>query len=286
MFQHLPLFRCKYFMNRIFLSLIFIFPLVAQSQVADSAKRMIRLQGALNFRDLGGYPTKDGKQVKWGKIYRSAEINNLTNSDVNTLDNLAINYVMDFRGPAEVAAAPDKIPAHAVRVSLPYGSENVGDKMKMMKMMSTASTGDSIMLPFYTNIESFAKRYKPVFEVLLKNSNDSAILFHCTAGKDRTGIGAALILYALGVDEKNIMNDFLASNYYRKPDNERMRGMLVNTYHMNPAVVEDVLGVKEKYLQASFETIRSKYGSIDNYLEKEMGLNKKNIKTLRQKYLN
>ena len=273
-------------MKRVIVCLLLTIPFLGKTQIEDSAKRMIKLQGALNFRDLGGYSTKDGKQVKWGKIYRSAEINNLTTSDLNMLDHLAINYVMDFRGPAEVATAPDKIPTHAVRVSLPYGSENVGDRMKMMKMMSSASTGDSIMLPFYTNIESFGKRYKPVFEVLLKNANDSAILFHCTAGKDRTGIGAALILYALGVDERIIINDFLASNYYRKPDNERMRGMLVNTYHMNPAVVEDVLGVKEKYLLATFETIRSKYGSMDNYLEKEMGLTKKNIKTLRQKYVN
>jgi protein-tyrosine phosphatase len=144
--------------------------------------------------------TKDGKTVKWGRIYRSGEINNLTAADLDTMENRHINYVMDFRGPAEVATAPDKLPRGAVRVSLPYGSKQVGDKGRMMQVMATASTGDSIMLPFYAQIAPFAQRYKPVFTNLLNNSDDSALLFHCSAGKDHTGIGAALVLYALGVD--------------------------------------------------------------------------------------
>lgn len=257
-----------------------------RAQVADSSMRMVRLKGAINFRDLGGYATKDGRHVKWGKIYRSAEINNLTAGDLDSLKNRHIHYIMDFRGPAEFNTAPDKLPETAIRISLPAGSENVGDRSKMMQQMSAASTGDSIMLPFYNNIEPFGDRYRPVFQTLLKNNADSSVLFHCTAGKDRTGIGAALVLYALGVEEEQIMQDFLASNYYRKPDMERMRKMLVDNYHLKEEVVNDVMSVKEKYLEATFGTIRAKYGSLDNYLKVVMGLHKKELKHLRNMYLN
>ncbi|MEI9955511.1 MAG: tyrosine-protein phosphatase [Ferruginibacter sp.] len=137
---------------------------------------MVKLKGALNFRDIGGYAAAKGKHVKWGKIYRSAEINNLTTADLDSLQARHINYDMDFRGPSEVSIAPDKIPVGATRISLPAGSEGVGDRTKMMEMMSKASTGDSIMLPFYTNIQSFTDRYKPVFATLLNNNKDSAVI--------------------------------------------------------------------------------------------------------------
>lgn len=262
-----------------------IIPFFGMSQIVDSTKREVKLQGAINFRDIGGYKTKDGREVKWGKIYRSAEINRLTDADLQKLEDLKIHYVLDFRGPAEVAAGADKIPNTSIRISLPAGSEDVGDRSKTFKSMSTAATGDSIMLPFYSNVEPFQKRYQPMFEALLNNANDSALVYHCTAGKDRTGIATALILYALGVDENIIMQDYLATNFYRKSDNGRMRQMLISNYHMKENVVDDVLGVKENYLNATFQAIRLKYGSIDHFLKKEMGLNKSKLKALRNKYL-
>lgn len=265
--------------------MIVALPLYSICQIADSLKREVKLQGAINFRDIGGYKTKDGKEVKWGKIYRSAEISRLTNSDLEKLEAMKIHYVLDFRGPAEVAAGADKVPNAAIRISLPAGSEEVGDRSKMFKSMSTATEGDSIMLPFYSNIDAYPKRYKPMFEALINNANDSALVYHCTAGKDRTGIATALILYALGVDEQTIMSDYLATNYYRKSDNGRMRKMLIDTYHINEAVVDDVLGVKETYLKATFQAITNKYGSINNFLKSEMGLNKSSIKKLKKKYL-
>ncbi len=273
-------------MKTYFSLLVMFFPFFAISQIADSLKREVKLQGAINFRDIGGYKTKDCKEVKWGKIYRSAEINRLTAADLEKLEALKIHYVLDFRGPAEVAAGPDKLPNTAIRISLPAGSEDVGNRSKMFQSMSVATVGDSIMLPFYSNIDAYPKRYKPMFDALINNSNDSSLVYHCTAGKDRTGIATALILYALGVDEQTIMNDYLATNYYRQSDNGRMRKMLMDNYHMKEAVVDDVLGVKELYLKATFEAITKIYGSIDNYLEIEMGLNKKALKKLKRKYLN
>ena len=173
----------------------------------------------------------------------------------------------------------------ATRISLQAGSEQVGDRTKMMQQMSKAQNGDSIMLPFYTDLSPFKNRYQPMFNVLLNTHKDSAVLYHCTAGKDRTGIATALILYALGVDEKTIMADYLASNFYRASDMNRMKKLLIESYHMNESVVEDVMGVKEKYLQATFDAINNKYGSIDKFLKTEMGLTNHKRKILYRKYL-
>jgi protein-tyrosine phosphatase len=256
---------------------------IGESQVTDSSRREIKLQGVVNFRDVGGYPAKDGRHVKWGKIYRSADLSHLTPGGIDTLNQLAVAYIADFRGPAEVKLAPDKIPASATRVSLPAGSEHTGDSNYMKQMLLAAR--DSGLVPFYSDIHALGDRYKPLFEELLQISADSAVLFHCTAGKDRTGIAAALILYALNVYDKKIMEDYLASNYYRKNENERsIKGMMM-LYKMDEQTARNVMGVQANYLMATFNTIIVQYGSVDNYLEKVMGLSKTKRKLLQEKFL-
>lgn len=258
--------------------------MLVKAQISDSTQRKVYLIGAVNFRDIGGYPTKQGKIVTWGKIYRGAELANLTASDITELEKRKVHQVLDFRGPSEAAAAPDKLPKTAIRISLPAGSENVGDKMQMMKMMTSSKNADSIIIPFYSNIEPFEKRYKPMFEALLNNNSDSALLFHCTAGKDRTGIAAALILTALGVEKQKVIDDYLASDYYRQSDNQRMKKMLVDMYKMDEKVVDGVMGTRPQYIEATFNAIKTQYGSMDNFFKIAMGLTKKDIKKLRKMY--
>jgi protein-tyrosine phosphatase len=255
----------------------------ADAQIADSSRREIKLQGVVNFRDIGGYETKDGHHVKWGKLYRSADLSHVTASGLDTLSRLSIAYIADFRGPAEVKTAPDKIPFSATRVSLPAGSEHTGDSNYMKQMLLSAK--DSGLIPFYSDIHALGDRYKPLFAELLQVSPDSAVLFHCTAGKDRTGIAAALILYALNVKEDKIMEDYLASAYYRKKETERsIKGMMA-VYKMDEAAARNLMGVKESYLTATYDAIVAQYGSIDNYLDKVMGLTPEKRRLLQQKFL-
>lgn len=266
------------------LSYLFFLTLTSSAfaQIADSSKREVKLQGAVNFRDIGGYETKDGKHVKWGKLYRSADLSRLTDADLNKLSQLSIAYIADFRGPAEVKTAPDKIPTRATRISLPAGSEHTGDSNYMKQMLLSAK--DSGLVPFYRDIHALGDRYKPLFTELLTVSSDSAVLFHCTAGKDRTGIAAALILYALNVDEDKIVEDYLASDYYRKKETERsIKGMMV-VYKMDEATARNLMGVKEDYIRATYEAIVTQYGSVDAYLEKVMDLTPAKRKTLQQKF--
>jgi len=274
------------FMKRIFSLLLGIcFFITVKAQIADSAKREIKLEGAINFRDIGGYATKDGRHVKWGKIYRSASLNKLTDDDLKKLQNLSLAYIADFRGPYEVQAAPDRVPANVTRISLPAGSETIGDS-NYMKYMIQQMKKDSSLVTFYSTLSPFKERYKPVFDEMLHLDKDSAMLFHCTAGKDRTGIAAALILYSLGVDEKTIMQDYLATNYYRAAENEKAIGGMVKLYGLDESVARNMMAAKESYLEATFAAIKNQYGSVDNYLDKEMGLDKKKIKKIRALYLN
>jgi len=252
------------------------------AQVADSAKRKVELQGAVNFRDLGGYTTKDGHHIKWGKIYRSADMSKLTDQDLTTLAERKIAYDVDLRGTQESKQAPDRMNPNTDYILCPAGSDNVGN---MMQSFKGKTHGDSIMVDYYSNTTYLADRYKPFFGKLLAMPEDKSLVFHCTAGKDRTGIGAALLLYSLGVPYETIMKDYEASNYYRAAENEKMAKQMVQFLKVNEAVAKDVVAVKKEYLDATFTAIKKQYGSIDNYLKTQVGLTNKDIKELKAKFL-
>lgn len=255
----------------------------AEAQVADSTRRHIVLQGAVNVRDLGGYPGADGLHVRWGTIYRSADISHLTDADLRTLDYLHIRYDVDLRGVAESAQAPDRVNPGTDYILCPAGSDSVGNWMR--QMASLKGSGDSLMIAFYTNTTYLAARYKPFFQKLLTLPDTSALLFHCTAGKDRTGIGAALLLYALGVPYPTIQADYEATNVYRQGANERMVQSMVKSLHVDEQVARDMLSAKGVYLDATFAAIRNQYGSVDAYLRDQLGLDDETVARLRKRFL-
>ena len=254
----------------------------ARAQVADSAKRKVELQGAVNFRDLGGYTTADGHHVKWGKIYRSADMSKLTNQDLAVLSARKIDYDVDLRGTAESKQAPDRLNPKTDYILCPAGSDSVGN---MMAGFRGKTSGDSTMQAYYSKTTYLADRYKPFFGKLLGMPEDKSLVFHCTAGKDRTGIGAALLLYSLGVPYETIIKDYEASNYYRAAENKKTAESMVKFMQINETVAKDVMSVKKEYLDATFNAIKKQYGSIDNFLKAQIGLSDNDLKTLRKKYL-
>lgn len=250
------------------------------SAAQTDTTRAVPVAGATNFRQLGGYETRQGTHVKWNKIFRSGEISKLTNDDMALLKAKHISHVVDFRGNDEVAKAKDRLPEGAVYLQLPAGSENLNSWMAQLPKLNTA---DSLMISFYSQTTNLKAKYKPFFKELLLMPDGEALLFHCTAGKDRTGIGAALLLYALGVDEETILDDYLASNEYRKAENEKMvKGMVA--MGVKEQVAKDLAAVKKEYLVATYEAITRQYGSVDLFLNNEMGLSAKDLAVLRKKY--
>jgi len=273
-------------MNKIFFSLLLFSSQAGQAQIADSSKRHVPTQGAANFRDLGGYATTDGHHVKWKSLYRSADISKLTDADLDLLKNKHINYVVDFRGVEESKKAPDRLNPGVDYILCPAGSDNnLTEWMKALTTIKTREGGDSMIKIFYAQTEFFAPRYKPFFDKLLDLPGDQSLLFHCTAGKDRTGIGAALLLYALGVPYETIVHDYTATNYYRQAENEKMTSMMVQGMHMNEEVAKSIMGARPEYLATTFAAINKEYGSVDNFLKGPLGLDEEKMKQLRSKFL-
>jgi len=269
-------------MKHLVVLIIGLFSQVSYSQdttLVFSPKRQIKLEGGSNFRDLGGYPVKGNKHVKWGHIYRSADVSKLTDRDLKTLSDLHLATVCDLRGPDELKTSPDRLPANIQYINLPAGSENT-----KVNTNYAAMNRDSMMVSTYTKTDHLKAKYQPMFEQLLVLPTDKSLMFHCTAGKDRTGMGAALILSALGVDRKYILADYAATNNFWKDAREKMLSLMAQR-GMDSSALKPMLAADPKYLESFFKAIDSKYGSMDNFLKNELLLDAEKTAKLKQLYL-
>ena len=247
-------------------------------------EREIEFEGIVNFRDLGGIINQDGKKIKWGKLYRSAKLDEVTYNDSLKFSNLGISKIVDFRTNGERIEAPDFKFSGIENIHLPMGDDNwsQNDFSKLISELSVDSL-EYFMLDLYSKIPiKFSDSYKSFFS-LLKNE-DQPILYHCTAGKDRTGIASSLILYMLDIDMKTIQKEYELSNYYRKEENLKYEKMLAE-YGISPEKTKIMMELKPSYITAIFDTISDKYGSLDNYLEKQLNVSNKDILLLRDKFL-
>lgn len=252
------------------------FQLVTDNGKAILAERHLPMTGGFNFRDLGGFKTTDGRYVKWGKIIRSDDLFHLTDADLTYLSSLPLISVVDFRSETEVQQAPDKLP-ESVTSYYPYSISPGNLSSASMDMSSLESLkGDTVMMQINEMLVSDTasiKRYRDYF-ALLQNEKNVPLLFHCSAGKDRTGMAAALTLFALGVDEETIMKDYLSSNEYL--------GDKYGEYIAKYPALKSLFEVRPKYIQAGIQWAKNEYGSMENYITKVLGAD---INKLREMYL-
>ncbi len=233
-------------------------------------ERQIMLEGAVNFRDIGGYKTSDGREVKWGRVFRSDGLARLTAGDHVVLQGLGIRRVFDFRTAAEVAEAPDHLPADgSVRhINLPV----THGKIDFIDAMTRLKTGDISWLSPEFMVEGYIQNLEqagPVWgEVLnsIAGSDEPAFLFHCTGGKDRTGTCAALILLMLGVAEDSVIQDHQLSN-------DCIAAMLPKVFEMmaswgvDPEKLVPYFTAPLEGIQALLAHLRTHYGTAARYLE-------------------
>lgn len=236
------------------------------------------LQGASNFRDLGGYPAADGSRVRFGRVFRSDHLAGLTAADLAALQTLPLSHSIDFRGMAEGAALPCEIPG-VTRLALAIEPTVVRRLRALLAAGHIPSRGQTVTLMCDT-YRGFVHQHGPTFGRFLRHllSHPTPLVFHCTAGKDRTGFAAALLLSALGVDRDTIMQDYLLSNqrYRRSPDVEGA----------GPAHVMDVLWqVQAAFLQAAFDAIDRDYGGLSSYLSGPVGVGADEREQLRRSLL-
>ena len=251
------------------------FQLVTPEGKAILAERHLPMIGGYNFRDLGGIKTTDGRYVKWGKIFRSDDLNNLTNDDLTYLSSIPLVSIVDFRSSEEIERSPDKLPS-SVKKDYAY-SITPGNLLAAINLSDLKNEQmDSAMMEMNVSLvsdTSCVKNYRSFF-TLLQNEKEVPLMFHCSAGKDRTGMGAALILFALGVDESTIYEDYLSSNNYL---GDKYAHYIAQNPNLKP-----LFEVKKEFIKAGIDKIKKEHGSVENYLTTILGVN---IQTFREKYL-
>jgi len=256
--------------------------------------RILNLENGRNFRELGGYKTTDGKTIKYHKAIRSAGLGDLSDKDVNFLGDYGLKTDIDFRSVDEAAKKPDRMPEGTKYVPLPVFKE---DETEASKIQETSIPdldyvpidGYNHMLEAYldmVNGEQAKSAYQNFFGELLANSNDNEVLlFHCSAGKDRTGMGAFFLMSALGVPMTTIKDDYLLTN---KASKSFIDNLLSQVLEHEPALVDTIkalMTVNINYLDTAEEAIKKTSGSIDNYIREELKVSDNDIKDLKKIYL-
>ena len=254
--------------------------------------RWIAFSGVRNFRDLGGYRTISGQTVRRGLLYRSANLYNLTDKDLQRLHRLSLKRIIDFRADFEKANEPDRLPADAnIQVLEIPILDTSTDAAFSLEQQIKAGKVDGInpaKLLIDANVQlvtEFTPQYRRFIHEILEASGQP-VLFHCTAGKDRTGFAAAILLRILGVPQDTVMFDYLLSNqYYFKPLRRNLILLTLAKGRKTARVVAGFLEAKASYLAAAFETIEWQYGSFDQYVSQGLELTKEQVEHLRMLYL-
>ena len=183
------------------------------TETVQDLPHAVPLEGASNLRDLGGWPVADGRRVRRGLVYRSATLANLTEADQALVASLGIRTVCDLRGVSESALRPSRLPPSAERVHLPI-EPSVGASLRDLMLREESAGEDVVSLlrrAYLDYLARFIDVYRGLFGLLLEPGRQ-AVLFHCSAGKDRTGVGAALVLTALGATREVVVADYRATD--------------------------------------------------------------------------
>lgn len=236
------------------------------------------LQGASNFRDVGGYRNADGRRVRRGQVFRSDHLAKLTPADVAQLQALGIGHSLDFRGAAECAATPYEIPG-VQRVALTIEPTVIARLQALVAQGIVPSTEETVDLMRET-YRDFVNHNAATFGRFLKHllAQPTPQVFHCTAGKDRTGFAAALLLSALGVERATIEHDYLLTNQLYKRD-ARLEGQ------GHPHVMKVLWQVQPEFLHAAFDAVDAQHGGMRDYLHGPIGLSTQEVAALQRMLL-
>ena len=253
------------------------------------AERILPVEGIANLRDLGGYRTADGRQVRWGRVFRSGALSSPTERDREFLDSLGILLVCDLRSEREVEEHPDVLPRSEILTyeHMPLATED--DQIDRLRVLLFNKRRLATMLPdMYTGvmIDDNARLFGQILSRLADPENLPALV-HCTAGKDRAGVASALLLSALGVPEATIIADYTLSNHYYSSFHRYATSALqpvawmgVSADDLHPLLIADA-----NVLAATFRHIRDRYGSIMAYLRDAAGVDDATVAKLRENLL-
>lgn len=254
-----------------------------------AAHRLLNFEGIPNFRDLGGYPTADGREVKWGVLYRTATLAESSDADLQGLQKLNLNTLIDFRSAVEKEEEPNRLPDPIGFTVVEIPTLDDGNEAMVKEITERIETGDfdgfdpdGLMLEANRQFAStFTPQYRQFMQTVLQ-ADGAPIAWHCTAGKDRTGFASAILLRILGVPQDVILQDYMAS---RENALEARESQLLLLRLLKGDEAADklsvMLGVEEAWLKAAFEQIDATWGSFDNYVRDGLQLEDKDIARLK-----
>lgn len=250
--------------------------------------RKIELDGAYNFRDLGGYLAADSKTIRWRKLYRSDNLAKLTKQDHERLEHLDLKLIIDLRSKEEWVSKPNRLPngnGIIIKNIEIYDINKSHNDLKNEILQGQLGDTDlkEDLLKIYSHaVSDYQKELRFFFKLLLDPVN-YPVLILCNAGKDRTGVASALVLMALGVSQDIIMTDYMLSKVYLKPMIKRLiaRVRLLSFFRADIGQLEKLLDTRTEYLSATFRAIDREFGSTESFLD-SLGMDYQNRKLLRQ----
>jgi protein-tyrosine phosphatase len=247
-------------------------------------EELLRLSSADNFRDVAGpdaaYVAADGTPLRRGVVYRSNELQ-LTDADAGTIARLGVTAVYDLRTAHEVKAHPD--------VEVPGASwthvEVGGIPMLELETLDTPEAADAVMRAVYRSFVEVPEA-RAAFATLFRHIADAedATLFHCAAGKDRTGWAAALLLHVAGVDDATVLDDYLLTNSFSSATRDKYLGLVREHLGEDKVPVYDVaMLTREEFLHEAYAAADAAYGSLEGYLGEGLGLSDDELGRLRSR---
>jgi len=259
-------------------------PIHLNDQVFQTEEhRLLKMDGSYNTRELGGYKTKDGRTIKWGVLYRSDKLSDISEIDQEYIQSLGIKRIVDFRSTTEKTEDPDIIPDGIAYVEMPIEVDGA-IRTQIEGILKGETEGDVKNFLIDANKE-FITDYKDVYSKFLKDliSSDGPTLFHCTAGKDRAGFAAAITLVALGVPKEKVIDDYMKTNTFTADRIDEMLDQikLMSLFQTDVEVLRPLLGVEREYIETAFKTAEETYGSLENYIKEGLEISDKEIIELR-----
>lgn len=262
----------------------------------------IGLEGIVNARELGGYIGADGRKVKQGVLLRTGALSEISEADRRRLlEHYHLTDLIDFRTSFECEAAPDPeldgVVCHPIRILDEQGDQTAGmaasasgEGVPLEKLVEAIRGGKIRIADMYVDIVMnpvSMRGYRQFFDCLSEHK-EGAVLWHCSAGKDRTGLGAAFLLAVLGADRQTIMEDYRLTNVYFQDILKKMETKLAGLGLTEEEMVDMRAvagGVNPAYLEKALDVIEERYGSLEGYLEKEIGITEEKRFRLREMYL-
>ncbi|QKT10496.1 tyrosine-protein phosphatase [Rhodococcus sp. W8901] len=261
---------------------------------AHPLDRRVLLKSAPNFRDLGGIPVASGT-VRPGALYRSATLAKLDDDDLTAFEVLGVATVYDFRTAAERDGAFDRLPDTVRTVWLDVLADNAQNAAATGLLMTdpvayagTINDGRGIgqmeeANRNFVSLPSALSAYRAFYLDLIDEKRAGAALFHCTTGKDRTGWAATSFLLLLGADETDVRADYLETNTDLAPMTDPILAF-VESKGVDPELIRPLLGVRESYIDAALDEMRTHFGTVEDYARDGLGLTAEQLATLRERF--